>query len=119
MAAKGGKAAGKGGKASKTARASMPTGPKGSFQTSAEVARIVSLNGGQGAYIRDLEGRTHRLAVGSEAFVELCRSMDADGRMTDELTRLAATNPTGAWAAALAALAAPAEDADAELADAV
>lgn len=100
----GGKAAGKGGKSSKTARASMPQGPKGSFQISAEMARIVPLNQGRHAYVRDLEGRTHHLAVGSDGFLELCATLDADGRVTRELAALAAGNPTGSWAGALDAL---------------
>ena len=91
---KGGKVAGKGGKQSKTARSSMPMTAKGVFITAPDMARIVPLNGGHHAYIRDLEGRTHRLATDSVAFRTLCLKMDTDGRMTNELSRLSATNPT-------------------------
>jgi hypothetical protein len=84
---------------SKTARASMRTGgQKEAFIASADATRIVPLGGGTHAYVLDpRDGRTHRFAVASEAFidalVELAGSNHGD-RLRRDLADLASRFPS-------------------------
>ncbi len=84
---------------SKTARASMRTGgAKEAFIASADASRIVPLGGGTHAYVLDpRDGRTHRFAVASEAFiaalVELAGTNHGD-RLRRDLSDLAGRFPS-------------------------
>jgi hypothetical protein len=106
---------------SKTARASMRTGgQKEAFIASADATRIVPLGGGTHAYVLDpRDGRTHRFAVASEAFigalVELAGSNHGD-RLRRDLADLAGKYPSWETVAARldAALAPPAPEVEAE-----
>ena len=93
---------------SKTARASTrgSAGGKEAYIPSGDVARIVPLGGGTHAYILDpRNGRTVRVAVASEKFVEVLGALDEAGfgdRMRRDLADLANRYPQGGWAAAQA-----------------
>lgn len=107
------------GRTSKTARASSPSMNKGGFQIAADVDRIVSLNGGKFAYVRDAAGKTTHFNTASDAFVAKLVTIDAE-RIDRELTGLCATYPSAEWdkvaarvADARAAAAAEAENAEA------
>jgi len=105
---------------SKTARASMrgSTGGRDGYIASGDVTRILPLGGGTHAYVLDpRDGRTLRLAVGSERFVEVLRALVDAGhgdRMRRDLADLTTRYPAGAWKDAQerleAALAPPAGD---------
>lgn len=108
---------------SKTARASMrgTTGGREGYIASGDVTRIVPLGGGTHAYVLDpRDGRTLRLNVASDGFVEvLCALVQAGhgDRVRRDLADLVDRYPSGAWKDASAqldaALAPPAGEADA------
>ncbi|HLF40858.1 MAG TPA: hypothetical protein VI854_05210 [Acidimicrobiia bacterium] len=90
------------GQQSKTARASMRTGGgKESYQASGDVARIVPLGGGTGAYVLDpRNGRTLRHQVGSEDFIEVLIALVDAGygdRVRRDLSDLVARYPETPW----------------------
>jgi len=60
------------------------------FQPSRESARILSLNGGQHAYLFDDKGKKHHLERNSEEFLTLCQEQNAllDGLIARDLERL-------------------------------
>lgn len=95
-----------GGLQSKTARASMRSAAvKGvDYIASGDVARIVPLGGGTHAYILDpRNGRTLRMAVNSDQFVEVLGALAEAGfgeRMKRDLTELATRYPTAGWSTA-------------------
>lgn len=87
---------------SKTARASMRTGGgKETYQASGDVARIVPLGGGTGAYVLDpRNGKTLRQKVGSEEFVEVLVALVDAGygdRVRRDLADLVARYPESPW----------------------
>jgi len=91
---------------SKTARASMRGAQaKGAeYIASGDVARIVPLGGGTHAYVLDpRNGRTLRMAVNSETFVEVLGALAEAGhgdRMKRDLADLAVKYPSGGWSTA-------------------
>lgn len=91
---------------SKTARASMrgSAAKNAEYIASGDVARIVPLGGGTHAYILDpRNGRTLRMAVNSERFVEVLGALAEAGhgdRMKRDLSELAVRYPSGGWATA-------------------
>lgn len=63
---------------SKTAKKSQGKKKEEGFIASGDVDRIISLCGGQFAYILDTEGKTHHVKVGSEKYSNLVTVLQAD-----------------------------------------
>lgn len=83
---------------SKTARASIrPTQTKGGLAISGDIDRIVPLDDGRWAYVRDADGKTQHLRTSSDEIISLLDSLDGEGRVTVELARLAERFPTHGW----------------------
>ncbi len=87
---------------SKTARASMRgLSTKETYNASPDVARIVPLGGGTGAYVLDpRDGRTVRLTVGSDKFFEVLIALADSGngdRIRRDLADLVGRYPESAW----------------------
>lgn len=66
------------------------------YQISGESRRIIPLNEGRHAYVRDHLGKLHHLATDTQAFYDLLSDLDApdqlNGRITNELTALGWTH---------------------------
>lgn len=60
------------------------------FQPSRETSRVLSLAGGQYAYLFDDMGKKHHLRTDSEQFISLCREQDKvlDGMISRDLKAL-------------------------------
>lgn len=87
---------------SKTARASMRTGGgKETYNASPDVARIVPLGGGTGAYVLDpRDGKTIRVSLGSEKFYDVLTALAGAGhtdRLRRDLADLVAKYPGTTW----------------------
>ena len=87
---------------SKTARASMRTGgAKESYNASPDVARIVPLGGGTGAYVLDpRDGKTIRLTLGTDKFYDVLTALAGAGhtdRLRRDLNELVAKYPGTGW----------------------
>ena len=87
---------------SKTARASMRGGStKETYNASPDVARIVPLGGGTGAYVLDpRDGRTVRLTLGTEKFFDVLTALADAGhadRLRRDLSDLVGRYPESNW----------------------
>lgn len=95
---------------SKTARASLrsSSGAREGYTASGDAARILPLGGGTHAYLLDpRDGRTLRLSVSSESFVEVLSALVRSGhgeRVRRDLADLVDRYPDGGWKHATARL---------------